>query len=72
MSEFDHLPGDEREQRWLRERLATLSVRESVALTAAMLRTQPPTAMDAINCLQSLDDYRVRINVGSYEALGHA
>ena len=61
MSEFDDLqfPGEEREQRWLQERLATLSVRESVALTAAMLRTQPRNAVDAINCLQSMDHYTV-------------
>ena len=75
MSEFDdllRLPGDEREQRWLQERLATLSVREGVVLSAAVLRSPPENAMDAINCLQSLDDYRVHINVGSYEALGHA
>ena len=72
MSEFDHIPGEEREQRWLQERLATLSVRESVALTAAVLRIQPQNAVDAINCLQSLEHYRVHINTGNYEALGHA
>ena len=75
MSEFDELlrlSGDEREHRWLRERLAMLSVRESIALSAAILRSQPQNAMDAINCLQSLDDYRIHINTGSYEALGHA
>ena len=75
MSEFDdllRLPGEEREHRWLQERLATLSARESVALTAAMLRTQPQNAVDAINLLQSLDHYTVHINTGNYEALGHA
>ena len=75
MSEFDdllHLPGEEREQRWLQERLATLSVRECFALSAAAPNSEPETAMDAINCLQSLDDYRVHINAGSYEALGHS
>ena len=48
MSEFDHLPGEEREQHWLQERLATLSARESVALTAATLRSPPQNAVDAI------------------------
>ena len=72
MSEFDHIPGEEREQRWLQERLATLSVRESVALTAAVLRIQPQNAVDAINCLQALDHYTVRLNAGNYEALGHS
>ena len=75
MSEFDdllQLSVEEQEQRWLRERLETLSVREGVALTAAMLRTQPQNAVDAINLLQSLDHYTVHINAGNYEALGHA
>ena len=75
MSEFDELlrlPIEKQEQRWLRERLATLSVRESVALTAAMLRHPPENAADAINLLQSLDHYTVHINAGNYEALGHA
>ena len=75
MNEFDdllQLSVEEQEHRWLQERLATLSVRESVALTAATLRSQPQNAVDAINCLQSLDHYRVHINTGNYEALGHA
>ena len=75
MSEFDdllRLPVEEQEQRWLRKRLETLSVRESVALTAAVLRNQPQNAVDAINLLQSLDHYTVHINAGNYEALGHA
>ena len=69
---FDALPGEEREQRWLQERLATLSVREGVALTAAIQRHPPESAVDAIKRLQSLDYYEVRINAGSYEALGHS
>ena len=40
MSDFDYLltlPGEEREQDWLQERLETLSVRESITLAAAAL-----------------------------------
>ena len=72
MSEWDYFPGEDREQHWIQERLETLSVRESVALTAAVLRNQPQNAVDAINLLQSLDHYTVHINAGNYEALGHA
>lgn len=75
MNDFDYLadlPGEEREQNWIRMRLETLSVREGIILAAASMRSPPESAMDAINCLQSLDDYEVRVNVGSYEALGYA
>ena len=66
------LPGEEREQTWIRERLETLSVREGIILAAAAQRTEPETSVEAINCLQSLDWYEVRVGVGSYEALGSA
>lgn len=75
MNDFDYLarlPGEEREQTWIRERLETLSVREGIILAAAALRTEPETAVEAINCFQSLDWYEVRVGVGSYEALGSA
>ena len=75
MNKFDELlllSGAEREQRWLRERLETLSVREGIALTAAIQRTRLENAADAINCLLSLEDYMVRIDAGSYEDLGRA
>ena len=40
MNDFDYLaqlPGEEREQDWIRKRLGTLSVREGYALTAAVM-----------------------------------
>ncbi len=73
MSDFDYLldlPGKGRERRWLRERLETLSVREGITLSAAVQRTQPRDMEQAINCLQSLDSYTMRLNAGSYAALG--
>ncbi len=73
MSDFDYLltlPGEERERHWLQERLETLSVRESITLSAAIQRTQPEDMAQAIDCLQTLDGYTVRPDAGSYAALG--
>ncbi len=73
MSSFDYLlalPGDEQERRWLQERLETLSVHEGVVLAAAAQRTLPENMEQAINCLQSLDGYTVRLGAGSYAELG--
>ena len=75
MNDFDYLaqlPGEEREQDWIRKRLGTLSVREGYALTAAVMGSPPENAVQAINRLQSLDEYMVCIDAGSYEALGMA
>ena len=66
------LPGTTPEQAWVRDRLETLSAREGIVLTAAARRCPPECAADAINCLQSLDDYEVWTNTGSREALGMA
>ena len=73
MNDFDYLaqlPGEEREQDWIRKRLGTLSVREGYALIAAVTGSPPENAVQAINRLQSLDEYMVCIDAGSYEALG--
>lgn len=73
MNNFEYLlalPGEDQERNWLRERLETLSVREGIVLAAAVQRTQPKDMEQAINCLQSLDKYNMRLDVGSYEALG--
>ena len=73
MNDFDYLlnlPGEERERHWLQERLETLSVREGIVL-AAVAQSDPPVDMaQAINSLMLLDYYPVRVNAGSYEALG--
>ena len=73
LNDFDYLldlPGEEREQCWLQERLETLSVREGIVLAAAAQSDPPGDMAQAINCLMLLDYYPVRINAGSYEALG--
>ena len=69
LNEFDYLtqlPGEEREQDWIRKRLGTLSVREGVILAAAAQADPPEDAAQAINQLQSLDEYRVLLDAGSY------
>ncbi len=73
LNEFDYLaqlPGGEREQDWIRMRLGTLSVREGIVLAAAAQADPPEDAAQAINQLQSLDEYRVLLDAGSYAALG--
>ena len=73
MTDFDYLaqlPGEEREQNWIRMRLGTLSVREGIVLAAAAQADPPENAVQAINQLQSLDEYTVCLDAGSYEALG--
>ena len=75
MTDFDYLaqlPGEEREQNWIRMRLGTLSVREGIVLAAAAQADPPENAVQAINQLQSLDEYTVCLDAGSYEALGQA
>ena len=73
MNDFDYLaqlPGEEREQNWIRTRLKTLSVREGIILAAAAQADQPKDAVQAINQLQSLDVYRIVCGADSYERLG--
>ena len=73
MSNFDYLltlPGGEQERNWLQQRLETLSAREGCVLAAATQRDPPADMAQAINQLQSLDDYTVLPDAGSYEALG--
>lgn len=67
--ELLELPGTPQEQAWLEERLETLSVREKYVLAAVLMRTQPRDAEEAIDCLNSLEDYDV-CPAGSYKELG--
>ena len=64
------LPATAQEKAWLEERLATLSEKEALVLGAAMLRSPPKSAADAINHLLRLGDYEVCCPAGSYEELG--
>lgn len=73
LNDFDYLiqlPGAEREQSWIRMWLETLSMRESIILTATAQDDPPENAMHVIHRLQFLDEYRVYPDVDSYEALG--
>ena len=63
------LPGPPEYHGWVKERLETLSVRESYVLAAALARTQPQDIEEAVDCLNSLDDHDV-CHAGSYEELG--
>ena len=64
------LPLDGREREWMQERLEVLSVKEEAQLTAALLRTDPRTAQEAVDCLLSLSERQVCHPAGSCEALG--
>ncbi len=54
--EFCNLPGTPEEKKWLRERLETLTVKESIILTVAQMRQPAVTAADAVRQLCSLLD----------------
>ena len=72
MSDFDYLttlPGEERERRWLQERLETLSVREGIILAAAVQRKPPASMADAINLAGTLDYYRIMCPAGQRHAV---
>ena len=68
--ELANLPGRPEEQGWLRERLEVLTVREGIALEAALQRGAPADARDAVNLLANLDEYEVVGGIQSYEDLG--
>ena len=53
------LPHNQEEEQWLKERLETLSAKESIALAVAMQRSPPATAADAVNLLIDLWRYSV-------------
>ena len=64
------VPLNNRERQGLQERLEVLSVEEEAKLAAALLRTDPWTAQESVDCLLSLAEYQVCHPAGSYEALG--
>ena len=49
------LPGAAEEKQWLAEHLEVLSVKERIALTAAMAHEPPQDMAGAVNCLLSLE-----------------
>lgn len=64
------LPGKPEEQDWLRERLEVLTVREGIALDAAIQRHPVQDSAEAVNLLASLDEYEVVGGVQSHQDLG--
>ena len=73
MNDFNDLtvlPGTPQEQLWLKERLDTLSVRESHVLAAAVTRQPPESMADAINRIQTVDDYEALFPANDHRSLG--
>ena len=73
MNKFDaieRLPATPEEKAWLRERLETLSVRESMILSAALISKEIYNGADLINVFQAMQDYEVCYPAGSYAQLG--
>ena len=64
------LPGRPEEQAWLQERLEVLTVREGIALDAAIQRHPAQDSTEAVCLLASLDEYAVLGGIQSYEDLG--
>ena len=58
------------EQAWLRERLEGLTVREGIALDAAIQRHPAQDSTEVVSLLASLDEYEVLGGIQSYEDLG--
>ena len=64
------LPGRPEEQAWLRERLEVLTVREGIALEAAIRRHPVQASTEAVSLLANLDEYDAIGGILSYEDLG--
>lgn len=69
-AEWVSLPGTQEERNWVEKRLETLSMKESIIFSAAVMRQPPETMRDVVNCLASLEDYKVCFPAGSYAQLG--
>ena len=69
-SELLSFPHTDAEGKWLRERLETLSVKESAVLTALLSWKEPKTAADAVNLLLNVSRCDVCFPVSNYADLG--
>ena len=67
---LNRIPSTPQEMVGLRERMETLSVKESLILSAALMGKPACDARGVINIFQSMPDYEVCYPAGSYEALG--
>lgn len=70
LKELCTLPGSAEERKWLLERLETLSVKESLLLTAAQMQQPAGDLTEVIGLICSLPDYTLVTPAGSYEELG--
>ena len=64
------LPHTDAEQKWLREKLETLSPKESAILSALLSWKEPKTAADAVNLLLNVSRCDVYFPVSGYADLG--
>ena len=64
------LPGRPEEQAWLRERLEVLTVREGIALDAAIQRHPAQDSTEVVSLLANLDEYEVLGGIQSDKDLG--
>ena len=64
------LPHTDAERKWLREKLETLSPKESAVLTALLSWKEPKTAADAVNLLLNVSRCDVYFPVSGYADLG--
>ena len=69
-NELLSFPHTDAEDKWLRERLETLSVKESAVLTALLSWKEPKTAADAVNLVLNVSRCEVYSPVSNYADLG--
>lgn len=67
---LERLPATPEEKAWLQERMETLSVRESMILSAALMSGEVHNGCDLVNVFQAMQDYEVCYPAGSYAHLG--
>lgn len=67
---LERLPSTPEEKAWLQERMETLSVRESMILSAALMSGEVYNGCDLVNVFQAMQDYEVCYPAGSYAQLG--
>lgn len=67
---LERLPATPEEKAWLQERMETLSVRESMILSAALMSGDVHDGCDLVNVFQAMPDYEVCYPAGSYTQLG--
>jgi hypothetical protein len=67
---LERLPSTPEEKAWLQERMETLSVRESMILSGALMSGEVHNGCDLVNVFQAMQDYEVCYPAGSYAQLG--